>query len=127
MATRRGRRRVRHEPLRVGITRPGVEVLGHGAREGLARDRREAERLIGKVDALREQVTQTFYRMGVALRALSRPQIYGALGYGSFADLLEDREVTSRFTAMKLISVVDHLEEEVALRLGVEKSYAFIR
>lgn len=128
MATRRAKKTVavRHVPrgdrIRPGIRRPGARTV-----TTTASARRKAEQLVTKVDRLRDRITASFYQMGVALRQLSRPAMYQALGYDSFAHLLEDREITNRMTATKLIAVVDAFEEQVALRLGMEKSYAFLR
>lgn len=117
---------MRHHP-RGDVLRPGIRRPGDLTVPIRARERRKAEQLVTRVDRLRDRITASFYQMGEALRDLSRPEMYRALGHDSFAALLEEREITNRITAMKLIAVVDAFEEETALRLGMEKGYAFLR
>ncbi len=117
---------------------PGAGHLVHGApRAPLrptapavpvpSRARPRGEQLVRDVVRLRTDIAANFYRMGLALRDLSRPDVYRALGHESFADLLDARDLAGRMTAFKLISIVESLPQPLAQRLGVEKSYDAIR
>jgi hypothetical protein len=86
------------------------------------------ERLVREVLVRREHVTANFYAMGLALRELSRPERYrDELGFQTFEDLVEQRYLTSKMTAAKLIAVASTFPEDQAVQLGVEKGYALIR
>jgi len=90
-------------------------------------DRAEAERLVEHVYELRSDVNANFYRMGIALRDLRKPERYRSLGYKSFHDLLEERKLMTRMQASKLVKVVDAFPEQVARAHGVEKSCEILR
>ena len=66
--------------------------------------------------ALRGELATGFYRLGLLLRELSRPENFGMLGYGTFNELIEGRELTTPMNPYRLLSVVDELPPRAALR-----------
>jgi len=89
--------------------------------------REQAEALIEQVRLHKRQAAETFYELGVALRELSAPPMYRALGYETFDELLTKRRLVARMQAYKLIEVVEAFSREQALQLGIEKAYALVR
>jgi hypothetical protein len=86
-----------------------------------------AEELVRRIEELKARIGQSFYDMGAMLAELSAPSMYGALGFGSFEELLAARRLTSRMSALRLIEVARAFPREMALELGVEKAYALVR
>jgi hypothetical protein len=97
------------------------------ARVQRERNRRRGEALLRRIERLRVRLSRDFYEVGRALVELSQPPIYGALGYDSFGELLEQRQVMSRTQAGRLVDVVQAFPKEQALALGVEKAYGLLR
>jgi hypothetical protein len=89
--------------------------------------REVAEKLVQSVIARRLRIAEQFYGMGVELRELARREMFGALGYASFGELLDGRKIINRMTALRLISVVEAFPRELATKLGVDKAYALVR
>lgn len=102
------------------------------APDGLPADQRFAKltatELMAELHHQRGQVAKGFYAMGLLLRELSLPQRYQVeLGFATFEDLLAQRHMTNRMTALKYIAVVTILDEIIATELGIERSYALVR
>ncbi|RLB48458.1 MAG: hypothetical protein DRJ42_23190 [Deltaproteobacteria bacterium] len=104
-----------------------LSVLVHELGSLVAKNRKAAERLIAEIRKRQARFPEDFYRIGVALKALSQPALYGAVDHKSFKDLLRARGLVSPTRAYKLISVVAHYPEAQANDLGCEKAYAIIR
>ena len=69
------------------------------------------------------------YGLGLCLQELSRPNRYAdELGFGTFEELLAARQLPSRMTAHKLITVVSTFSEREVRQLGtVEKCFEIVR
>lgn len=85
--------------------------------------------LIDSIQHFEASSATNSYSLGMCLRELSRPERYrDELGFATFEELLVKRELPSRMTAFKLVSVVSTFSEvEVTEVGGLEKSYALIR
>ncbi|MFW5920679.1 MAG: hypothetical protein ACOCUS_02475 [Polyangiales bacterium] len=92
-----------------------------------ARSRKRAEGLVNEIRQRKKRITGDFYAMGEALKTLSRPSMYGALGHESFERMLVERELVSASTAYKLMAVVEAYPRKQALELGLEKAYGLVR
>ncbi len=88
--------------------------------------RRRAEALLALVQRRKQRITEDFYDIGEALRELLRKELYKALGFASFDELVETHELMGREQARKLITLVEHVPREEALKLGQEKAYALV-
>ncbi len=88
-----------------------------------------AEQVIGEIARYEASSTSNAYALGLCLRELSQPKRYrDELGFENFEALLMARELPSRVTAFKLISVVSTFSEEEVKKLGgPAKGYALIR
>ncbi|MFW5920535.1 MAG: hypothetical protein ACOCUS_01750 [Polyangiales bacterium] len=130
---RRARRERAAEPAkRKPAAKPAVQARpvarsGGGRERDDRADRRRAKRLVADVRERKRRIASDFYAMGEALRELKRPEMYGALRYPSFRQLLSDQQLVSRSTAFKLIAVTETYPKDQALALGLEKAYGLIR
>lgn len=102
------------------------------ARDALAADGRfatlTAAQLLSQLQVQRVGVAKGFYAMGLLLRELARPERYQVeLGYETFDDLLEQKYVINRMTAVKYIAVATFFDEKIATELGIEKTYALVK
>lgn len=88
---------------------------------------RRAEELLSLIARRKERIAEDFYDIGAALQEIERKKLYVALGFPSFAALLEKRAVMSERTARKLIEIVEAVPRARALELGSEKAYALAR
>jgi hypothetical protein len=91
-----------------------------------SRDRARAEALLALIARRKQRIVEDFYEIGEALRELLRKELFRAVGYRSFEQMLRDRGVMSKEQARKLIAVVEHVPREQALTLGSEKAYALV-
>lgn len=89
--------------------------------------RRQAEDLLAIVISRKDDIARAFYDIGAALSELHERKLYGALGYDSFDEMLEDRQVMSGQYARRLIRVVKSFNRDQARQLGPEKAYALTR
>jgi hypothetical protein len=89
--------------------------------------RARGEELVLTVIRLKTAIASAFYEMGSALGEILDHKLYGALGYKSFEELLEARELLSARQARKFIDVSKAFERAPAVQLGPEKAYALIR
>lgn len=94
---------------------------------GATASARRAEELLALVARRKQRIAEDFYEIGTALREIERKKLYVALGYRSFAALLDKRDVMSERTARKLIEIVEAVPRGRALELGSEKAYALAR
>lgn len=90
-------------------------------------DTRDAEALLGLIARRKARISEDFYEIGRALRDLLKKKLHLALGYASFKEMLQKRDVMSVTAAKKLIAIVSSVPVEKALSLGVEKAYALSR
>ncbi|MGZ3456488.1 MAG: hypothetical protein ACXVEF_43185 [Polyangiales bacterium] len=88
---------------------------------------RRAEELLALIERRKQRISEDFFDIGVALREIERKKLYVALGFASFAALLEARKVMSERTARKLIEIVEAVPRGTAIDLGSEKAYALAR
>ena len=88
--------------------------------------RRRAQALLALVQRRKQRITEDFYDIGEALRELLRKELYKALGFASFDELVVTHELMSGEQARKLIMLVEHMPREEALQLGQEKAYALV-
>jgi hypothetical protein len=88
-----------------------------------------AEQLIAQITRTEAASASNAYLLGSYLQELSQPKRYkDELGFGTFEELLEKRELPSRVTAFKLIKVVGTFSDAEVQQLGgMEKSYTLIR
>lgn len=91
--------------------------------------RMTAEQLIQQIERHEAASAQNAYTLGECLLELSQPKRYrDELGFQKFDELLVARQLPSRVTAFKLMSVVSVFSEPEVKQLGgTEKSYALIR
>jgi hypothetical protein len=88
-----------------------------------------ARDLITSIEQFEANSAMNSYQLGMCLRELGRPERYrDELGFATFDELLVKRELPSRVTAFKLVSVVSTFSEaEVSQLGGMAKGYALIR
>jgi len=86
-----------------------------------------AQELMGGIQRNLSAIKDAFFEVGQALAELNNNKLYVALGHGTFAEMLEARNLMSQTQANKLIAVATLIPRESALRLGTEKSYALTR
>lgn len=89
--------------------------------------RARAEQLVEEVARLKMVIASSFYEMGSALGEILDHKLYAVLGYKSFEELLEARELLSARQARKFIDVAKAFERGPAVQIGPEKAYALIR
>ncbi len=82
--------------------------------------------LLGQIHGLEDRIGLDFYRVGQRLRELHDRTVYGALGFGSFGQLLEAHAVMSRFWATQLVRIATEYSPAQARTLGVSKAWAVI-
>jgi len=104
-----------------------LRALRKQAAVASARLRRRGEALIAEVLRRKARVNREFYEIGIALGELAEARIYVALGYGSFAELLDDRRLFVRMVAHRFVAVAKAFTRAQALALGAEKAYALTR
>lgn len=104
-----------------------IRTLTRELRPVVAKNKKLAERLIVDIEKRKARISDDFYQIGVALKALSAPALYQALGYASFRKLLRERRLLNATTAYKLIAVVDQFPKAQARKIGFEKAYALTR
>ncbi|MBW2460222.1 MAG: hypothetical protein JRH11_01165 [Deltaproteobacteria bacterium] len=109
------------------INTNNLRALGREMRPVVAKNKKQAERLIVEISKRQARISEDFYRIGVALKELSRPALYESAGHKNFRDLLKKRGLMSPATAYKLIAVVDHYPKAKAQRIGFAKAYALTR
>ena len=87
------------------------------------------EQLIAQIERYEAASTSHAYALGQCLRELSlQKRFQDELGFASFEALLVARDLPSRVTAFKLMTVVSTFSDAEVQRLGgTEKSYALIR
>ncbi len=85
---------------------------------------RRAEDLIETIARHFPRIREEFYDIGMALRELMDKELYRALGYASFEEMLAKRNVLGKTQAYKLLAVVRNLPRKEALGVGQEKAYA---
>lgn len=99
------------------------------ATEGAAEQRRQkkrAEALLALIARRKLSIVEDFYDIGEALREILDHSLYAALGFASFAALLDAHDVMSDRQARKLIGITRQLTREQALAFGQEKADALI-
>jgi hypothetical protein len=85
-----------------------------------------AESLLAEIARRKDHIAEAFYDIGLALVQLSKKKLYVALGYGSFDELLQKRNVMNTSTARGLVRLVTTMTREQALAYGQEKAIALI-
>ncbi len=88
---------------------------------------RRAHDLLALIRRRLTSIAEEFYDVGDALRDLSRPLMFGALGYATFEELLTREKLMGRSAAYELIRISEHFTREQALVLGQEKAHAIIQ
>lgn len=104
-----------------------VRALSSKAQQVTTAAARRAGELIALIERRRKRIAEDFYEIGQALRDLKSRKLYVALGFASFAEMVEGRGLMSVRTAEKLIEVVEAVPRVRALELGAEKAYALAR
>jgi hypothetical protein len=97
-----------------------------GAKKVSAADRTKAESLLAEIARRKERIAEEFYDIGLALRDLSKPRLFTALGYSSFNALLQQTEIIGKTTAWRLIDLVSSMSRDEALAYGQEKAAALL-
>ncbi len=104
-----------------------LRALRKEAMAAMEKARLEAEALIADVLRRKARIEREFYAIGLALRKLAEPRLYGAVGYRSFEELLRARKIFGRTYAFKLMEVSRLIDRDDAMKLGAEKAYEVIR
>jgi len=125
---------LRRDDERMKKTRPdrrsmvsAVAELHAAATEAQESSRRKAEALIANIARRMDRFAESFYEVGVALKELLEKKLHLALGYASFKEMLATRDVLGLTRAKQLLRVVETMDRETALQLGLEKAYALAR
>lgn len=117
-------------PKRSGARKKESKALAAQAEKkhaaALVRMREEGEADVALIQRRREQISDAFYEIGEALQRLSRNGVAKALGYESFETLCDERLGLSLTTASRLVSIVERVKREDAVRWGQEKTAALI-
>jgi hypothetical protein len=90
-------------------------------------NRARGEQLVLEVVRLRNAIASSFYEMGRALGEILDKKLYASLGYKSFEEMLDHRELLGARQARKFIDVARAFERAPAIKIGPEKAYALIR
>ena len=101
-------------------------ILGEGRRAHQAKQQAIARSLVAQIRRHLAMITELFFDIGEVLAVLRNNRMHLALGYGSFAELLERERLMSLSQASKLIVVAEKLPRENAMELGQERSFALI-
>ncbi len=109
-----------------GAKKEEALALVGDAKKVSAADRAKAESLLSEIGRRRERIAEEFYEIGLALRELSKPKLFTALGYSSFGALLKERGVLGETTARRLIDLVSSMSRDEALAYGQEKAAALL-
>jgi len=96
------------------------------AKDASPAKRQKAEDLLAQIARRKLVIAEEFYDIGVALRELLDKKLFAALGYATFAAMLEARDVMSLSQAHKLIRIVESLPRGKALDVGSEKAALLI-
>jgi hypothetical protein len=104
-----------------------LAVAAADAKLATAANKKRAEALLDLIARRAERIAEDFYEIGKALKELLQKRLYVALGYASFAAMLEARGVLSETQARKLIEVVSRVPLATALKLGPEKAFAMVK
>jgi len=104
-----------------------VAVAVAGAQANEAALRREAEELLAIVEQRKKGIGVSFYEIGRALTALLDRKLYVLLGHGSFAAMVEDRELLSRSLAWRLVAVYRSIPKALAQKLGPVKAFEWLQ
>jgi hypothetical protein len=115
----------RKPPARASA-RDRVRTLVTEARHARPVGSARAEALLALITRRRQRIVEDFYDIGEALSELLHHKLFVKLGYATFDEMLEAREVLSRAQAYKLMAVVSAYSRDRALELGLEKSFAVI-
>lgn len=106
----------------LALTRNAEKVAKRAARDAEA----EARGLLDEIRDKQRTIASAFYDIGVALKALTAPRLYGALGYKSFEAMTTKELGMSAAKALQLIAIPTQLTRKRALSLGQSKSAALI-
>ncbi|MEW5850533.1 MAG: hypothetical protein AB2A00_17235 [Myxococcota bacterium] len=101
--------------------------LRHQGRSALAIQRQRAQEVLAHIRRNLGLISDAFYELGEGLRELHNNQLYVALGYQTFREMLQEENLGGYSQALKLIQVVTHIPREHAVQLGAEKCYAITR
>ncbi len=91
-----------------------------------ARKKDRASELLDMIARRKTRILEDFYDIGVALTELNDKQLYLALGFKSFAELLEKHDVMGYSQAKRLMTVVAKMPRAQAVKLGQERAYALV-
>ncbi len=109
------------KPARAATRQKTAALVATARTAGTAAQQR-AEELLEEIGRRKQRIAEEFYDIGEALRDLQKKKLHAALGYASFAALLEARQVMSLSQAHKLIRIVTTLPRAKALAVGSEKA-----
>ena len=115
-------RPVSKKPLPPALVKNAAKLAG----QKHARLHAEARELVAAGQTKRRQVADAFYDIGLALQRLKAKEMYGALGYTSFAELCEKEAKLSPSLAERLIGVASHLTRSKAIAMGQTTAMALI-
>ena len=89
--------------------------------------RRRGEELLDEIERKKLSISEAFVDIGVALVEIEKKDLYKALGYATFGELLVERGIFGPSQAYKLMAIARSLPRRHALALGTEKAYALVR
>jgi hypothetical protein len=107
------------EPLRPGSARATLRVPDQAdrikARIG------DLHTALGRVRALRKNLNDGFYELGLVLKHIADERLFDAKGYATFEAFLErEIDLGSKAVALKLSRVPEVFQEPAALRHGLD-------
>ena len=106
---------------------PAVQNLGAASGTALAAQRRDAEALLATIERQKGNIGAGFYEIGRALATLIDRKLHVALGYPSFAAMVEQRKIMSRAFAWQLIAIYRSIPRETVQQLGPQRAFEWLR
>ncbi len=104
----------------------GFDQLHASALRGVAKNKKRARALVADIRKRSTRMAEDAHAVGKALEELSEERVYSALGYDSFAKLLDGEKLMGRTTAHRLMSIAQTYSAEQVKALGVRKAYALL-
>ena len=82
--------------------------------------------LVALIKRRKDEVVESFYDIGEALREIVKHKLFAVAGHNSFEAFLKANALMSRTQAFKLIKVVESVPRTRAMKLGQERAFALV-
>ncbi len=82
--------------------------------------------LVALIKRRKDDIVESFYDIGEALREIVKHKLFVVSGHGSFEGFLKANALMSRTQAFKLIKVVESVPRTRAMKLGQERAFALV-